>query len=392
MKILHIISSGGMYGAETVILNLSRTLNENSHSSILGVFSNSFNPNLQLHEIALKEGIESNLIPCTGQVDRTVTTSIRKLVERTGADLVHAHGYKADVYVYIALRKTRTPFVSTCHNWIKDNLSVSLYGIVDRFVLRSYSKVIAVSDEVKARLLQAGVSKEKIHLIQNGIDLRPFTSATPSLRIDGDKDNLTVGWVGRLSNEKGPDIFLRAASRVLASCPNTRFVMVGDGPEIASLNVLMDELGIQQNVTFVGRREDMPSVYASLDIMVSSSRQEGLPMAILEGMASGLPIVATEVGDVSTVVLNGQTGTLVPSENIEKLAVAMIDLLQSPSLRERFGIAAKKIIEENFSAKQMTTNYLSVYTKAIDSKKADEINSLGSSPSSEKDHVKRLVR
>src|SRR6185437_14425872 len=208
MKILHIISSGGMYGAEAVILNLSRTLNENSHSSILGVFSNTSNPNLQLHDSALKEGIESHLVPCSGQVDRTVAARIRELVEKTGADIVHAHGYKADVYVYFALRETRTPFVSTCHNWIKDSPLVTFYGIVDRFVLRSYTGVIAVSDEVKARLLKAGVSREKIHLIRNGIDLRPFAGATPSLRMDNQQeDALTVGWIGRLSKEKGPDIF-----------------------------------------------------------------------------------------------------------------------------------------------------------------------------------------
>ena len=139
MKILHIISSGGMYGAEAVILNLSRTLNEGSHASVLGVFSNSSNPNLQLHESAVREGIESHLIPCNGQIDRSVVASIRELVARTGADVVHAHGYKADVYVYFALRGTGTPFVSTCHNWLKDGPLVSFYGMVDRFVLRNYA-------------------------------------------------------------------------------------------------------------------------------------------------------------------------------------------------------------------------------------------------------------
>ncbi len=102
MKILHIISSGGMYGAEAVILNLSRTLNEGPHHSILGVFSNSSNPNLQLYERATKEGIESYLIPCTGQIDRKAIGSIRDLVQRTDAEVVHAHGYKADIYAYFA--------------------------------------------------------------------------------------------------------------------------------------------------------------------------------------------------------------------------------------------------------------------------------------------------
>ncbi len=111
---------------------------------------------------------------------------------------------------------------------------VSFYGMVDRFVLRSYAGVIAVSDEVKAKLLKAGVRAKKIHLIRNGIDMRPFAEATPSLRIDGDGESaLVVGWIGRLSNEKGADIFLRAAARVLTECPGARFVVVGDGPDLA---------------------------------------------------------------------------------------------------------------------------------------------------------------
>ena len=99
MKVLHIISSGGMYGAEAVILNMSRILNESGDASVLGVFANSTNPNLQLHQRAAKEAIESHLIPCTGQIDRTAIAAIRELAVRTGADVVHAHGFKADIYV-----------------------------------------------------------------------------------------------------------------------------------------------------------------------------------------------------------------------------------------------------------------------------------------------------
>lgn len=379
MKILHIISSGGMYGAEAVILNLSRTLNENAHSSVLGVFSNSSNPNLQLHESAIKEGIESNLIPCSGQIDPTVIASIQRLVAQTGADIVHAHGYKADVYACFALRRTTTPFVSTCHNWLKDGPLVSLYGMVDRFMLRSYAGVIAVSDEVKAKLLKAGVRAQKIHLIRNGIDMRPFINAKPSLRVDGDGESvLVVGWIGRLSNEKGADIFLRAAASVLAEYPGARFVVVGDGPDLAMLNALIDELNIRKNVSLAGRREDMPSVYASLDVMVSSSRQEGLPMAILEGMASGLPLVATAVGDVPTVVRDGRSGVLVPSEDVGLLASAIVELLRDASLRMRLGSAARRLIAEEFSAERMTANYLRVYEDALASGKSDSLSAVGS--------------
>ncbi len=355
-----------MYGAEAVILNLSRTLNENSHRSVLGVFSNSANPNLQLHEAAIGEGIESNVIPCNGQIDWTVAGNIRRLAAQTGADVVHAHGYKADVYVYFALRNTGIPFVSTCHNWLKGGPAVSFYGIVDRFVLRNYAGVIAVSDEVKACLLRAGVRADKVYSIQNGIDLRPFVKARSSLLLEVKVATaLTVGWIGRLSNEKGADIFLRAAAQVLVQCPQARFVIVGDGPDLAMLRALVDELKIVKSILFMGRRGDMPAVYASLDVMVSSSRQEGLPMAILEGMASGLPLVATAVGDVPTVVLDGSAGILVPSENVDLLARGIIELLQSEDMRASYGAASKKRVEDEFSAEKMTANYLVAYQQAL---------------------------
>jgi glycosyltransferase involved in cell wall biosynthesis len=365
VKILHIISSGGMYGAEAVILNMSRTLNEGSHTSVLGVFSNSSNPNLQLHEVAAKEGIESHLIHCKGQIDPTVIAGIRDLATRTSADIIHAHGYKADIYSYFALRRSSIPLISTCHTWYDNNRLVTLYGMADRLVLRNYAAVVAVSDEVKQRLLKAGVREDKIHLVRNGIDLRPFDNARPSLRNDSTSDQSPiVGLIGRLSIEKGVDIFLRAAARVLAELPSTRFVVVGEGPDRDKLESLIDELRIRQSVSMLGRRDDIPSVCASLDIMVSASRQEGLPIAVLEGMASSRPLIATPVGDVPTVVFDGRTGVMVPPEDPALLASAIVTLLRDPAQRKRLGDAARKLIEDEFSADRMTADYLHVYEKA----------------------------
>jgi glycosyltransferase involved in cell wall biosynthesis len=315
--------------------------------------------------VAAKEGIESHLISCKGQIDRTVFASIRDLATRTNADLVHAHGYKADIYSYFALRNSGIPLVSTCHTWYDNNPLVTLYGIADRLMLRNYAAVVAVSNEVKQRLLKAGVREDKIHLVRNGIDLRPFDKATPSLSNTVSEDRSPiVGLIGRLSIEKGVDIFLQAAARVLVEVPSTKFVVVGEGPDRDKLESLIDELKIRQSVSMLGQRDDMPSVYASLDIMVSASRQEGLPMAVLEGMASGLPLIATPVGDVPTVVNDGRTGVMVPPENAALLASAIVTLLRNPAQRERLGAAARKLIEDEFSANRMTADYLRVYEKA----------------------------
>jgi len=366
MKILHVISSSGMYGAEAVILNLSRNLRGGPHACVLGVFSNSANPNLQFHECALMEGFDSRLIPCRGQVDRTAITSIRELVASTGADVVHAHGYKADIYVYLALRGLGVPLVSTCHTWYDTDLFVSVYGMADRFVLRKYARVVAVSEEVRQRLLKAGVREEKIRMVRNGIDLRLFDGALASFRADTTPGRgLVVGLVGRLAWEKGVDLFLEAAAEVLVEIPETRFKVVGEGPDREKLERLIDTLHIRESVTLLGRREDMVSMYASLDVMVSSSRQEGLPMAILEGMASGLALVATAVGEVPTVVMDGRTGVLVPAPDAGMLAAGILELLHNPEKRKRLGGAARQLIEEEYSATRMTVDYLLVYKEAI---------------------------
>jgi glycosyltransferase involved in cell wall biosynthesis len=371
MKVLHIISSGGMYGAEAVILNLSRTLREGGHASALGVFANSANPNLQLHEAAAKEGIESSLLACKGQFDSATMGAIRELAARAKADVIHAHGYKADIYEYLALRRAGAPLVSTCHTWYDTDRMLLLYGMADRFVLRSYTRVVAVSEEVRQRLLKAGVREDRIRMVRNGIDLRPFREASASLRSELGVDGaLIVGLVGRLAWEKGVDVFVRAAARVLAQMPEARFVVVGEGPDREKLQRLVEELKVGDGVRMLGRREDMPGVYASLDVMVSSSRQEGLPMAILEGMASGLPLVATAVGEVPTVVKDDRTGVLVPPDDAEALAAAIAGLLRDPERRRRLGAAARQLMEDEYSAERMTADYLRVYDEAIASSSA----------------------
>ncbi len=362
MRVLHIISSGGMYGAEAVILNLSRTLNERGHLSLIGIFSNSSNPNLQLHERALAEGIESHLIPCNGQIDRTVPNSIRTLAATTNAGLVHAHGYKADVYTYLAMRNTSTPLVSTCHTWYDDNRLVWLYGVIDRRVLHHYSAVVTVSDDVRQRLLGSGVAPDKIHFIRNGIDIRPFTNATPSLRhLAASPDGLLIGWVGRLTYDKAPDLFLRAIAKLRPEFPTARYVLVGEGPFRPEVERLITELALGDVVHLLGQRSDMPAVYASCDLMVSSSRLEGLPIAILEGMAASLPWVAASVGAIPIAIRNDQNGILIPPENVEMLATSLARLMRTPEERARMGKVARSLTQSEFSAQRMTNDYLSLY-------------------------------
>ena len=156
MKVLHVISSGGMYGAEAVILQLARTMARVGDESVLGIFDNLAQPNDEFQRAAARAGVQAAAIVCQGQLDFGVPRRIRELARGLGADVVHAHGYKADLYCWAGLRGCGVPLVSTCHTWYDNGLALRVYGALDRAVLRGFARVVAVSGEVRERLLGAG--------------------------------------------------------------------------------------------------------------------------------------------------------------------------------------------------------------------------------------------
>ena len=360
MTVLHLISSGGMYGAEAVILALSHALNHSGDCSVIASLSNASH---QLHDRARAENLNSVLLPCQGQFSPATLRALRDTVTRHGIDLVHAHGYKADIYAWAALRNSRIPLVSTCHTWYDNDLAVRLYGALDRRVLRTYARVVAVSAEVEQRLLQSGVPSGRIRRIRNGIDMAPY-SATAQQRSTADPSHPTVGLVGRLAREKGVDLFLKAAATVAVHLPDVRFIVVGEGPERGELEQQIQTLGLGNRLQLLGHQTTMPPLYAGMDLLVSASRQEGLPIALLEGMASGLPVVATAVGEVPTLVLPGKTGLLVPPGDVPALATAVTELLLNSGQRLTMGRNAHTLIQDQFSVTRMAAEYQAVYRQA----------------------------
>ena len=364
MTVLHLISSGGMYGAEAVILNLSRALQQSGDKSIVASFSNASH---QLHDRAVSEHLPVLLLPCDGPFSPQTLPRIREAVAAHAADVVHSHGYKADLYAWAALRGTGVALVSTCHTWYDNDLAVRVYGALDRWVLRHYACVVAVSAQVEQRLRRSHVSHDRIRQIRNGIDLLPFHFSAGSRSSRAEAAPLVAGLVGRLAPEKGVDLFLKAAALVAQAMPNVHFVVVGEGPERSRLEQQSRDLGLTGRLRLPGHTGDMPAVYASMDLLVSASRQEGLPIALLEGMAGGLPVVGTAVGEVPTLVLQGETGLLVAPEDADALAQAMLQLLRDRALRLDMGRKAHALVEQQFSVERMTHEYRDVYLEALSS-------------------------
>jgi glycosyltransferase involved in cell wall biosynthesis len=366
MKILHLISSGGMYGAENVVLALARDLQRMGHTARVGIFENYHQPQNDVADQFENRGLDVARIPCRGRIDRWAIQRIREIVRMDNIDLLHAHGYKGDIYGYFANKRLNVPLVATCHLWTRQTAAIRFYEYIDALFLRRYDAVVSVSDAIAKEARDAGIAPEKITTVDNGIDLSPFVSANPGLAEELRKgDRILVGTVGRLVEQKGMEYFLRAAHKVLQRFPNTLFVIVGDGPDRAKLEQLSKGLGIDMSVVFTGSRRDMPSVYASLDIFVLASLEEGMPIAVLEALASGCPTIATEVGAVPKLIVPGQTGVLVRPADTESLAQAICSLLSEPDLRRHMAANGKEVVDTQFASHAMTRKYLQIYDRAL---------------------------
>ncbi len=381
MRIFQLISSGGYYGAETVLINLAASLERAGHRAIVGVFDNRHSPNIEIADQAKAHGLSVEMIPCRGQMDWQAVRVIRRCIVAREVDLVHTHGYKADVYGYLAARRLGKPLVATCHNWPHLTPLSRFYALLDRLVLRQFRRVVAVSDAVADVLQRSGVPPDKIVRIDNGVDLSRFAAASPTLAHEiARPGKAIIGAVGRLSPEKGFDYFLHAAKKLLADFPETLFVLVGEGDQRPRLKELAHELGLTGRVIFAGQRADMPGVYASLDIFVLSSLNEGMPMVILEALGAGRPVVATRVGAIPRLIPEESIGILVSPGDAAELARAMARLLADPEGRRKMGANGQAWVRQHFSAEVMARSYMSLYAGLLGQQSAAIHEAAGSPP------------
>jgi glycosyltransferase involved in cell wall biosynthesis len=368
MKILQLISSRGFYGAENVVIELSLALRKAGCTPVVGVFRNKSGDSLAVAEVARANGLEVEVIPAEGKYGKETNAAIAGAVERHGVDLIHSHGYKTNFAAFWAMGVHRVPLVATCHLYTDENLRLRVYGIVDRFVLRYFDRVFGVSETEARRVIESGVAAERVEVVHNGIDVERFEQGEASLRAPG--DGLVVGMVSRLQqHQKNCAGFIRAAHFALGQGIAARFVLVGGGEDRGQFEALAAELGIAEKVTFAGVRKDMPEVYRSLDLFVLPSFAEGLPMVVLECMAAGRAVLATDVGAVSEVVKNGETGVLVASGDQEGLNRAMVELLRDGELRGRLAEGGRRLVRDNFSRERMAGRYLESYERLVSARR-----------------------
>lgn len=359
-----VTGTGG--GPDKTILNSPRFLRDLGYDSVCAYLHPPNDPGFEeLKQRAESLNAELISVPDRGIKDVSVVSRMLKICRERNVSIWHGHDYKSDALGLVLRKFHPMKLVSTVHGWGVTSKKTPLYHAVDRFSLKSYDRVICVSDKLLSECLDAGVPIGKLCEIDNAIDLSSYKSLTEKreartgFNIDPEKP--VVVTVGRLSKEKAFDVLIQSFADLLATGLAATLLIAGDGPERESLQNQVASDGVADSVRLIGHVADPQDVYAAADVFALSSTSEGLPNSLLEAMACGVPVVATAVGAVPSVVTDESNGLLCPAGDASTLTLALNRLLSNEALRDQFSAAARDTIENRYSFKRRMQKIAAVY-------------------------------
>lgn len=378
--ILHLIDTGGFYGAERVLLELLMEHQHSSHPGILGCLVEPKDPPPELAKRAQQLNLPVHMFPARRGFDLNIIRDIRTFVEEHGIGLVHCHGYKPNIICGLMFKRSFR-CISTSHGWARGSgLKVWFYNLLDCFALRGMDCVVGVSDAQVSHLQRAGIEKAKICRILNAIRMTDPVSIRPTYDLRAkykiSSDALVIGAVGRLAPVKGYPSLLDAFQSVVQIHSNCRLVIAGEGLMRPELEAQVNRLQLNHFVQLAGFIEEMDEFFQLVDIFVMPSLSEGMPIALLEAMAHGKPCIASSVGGIPEVLNADDVGCLVPPADSASLSKAIIALVTDAERRISIGDKARVLVRQRFSSKRMATDYLNLYTRYLGSSFSNNVSEI----------------
>jgi glycosyltransferase involved in cell wall biosynthesis len=333
--ILQIVGNAIVGGMENYVVRLVERLPRDRFGvSVLAPFESRCTDQLR------EAGAEVFITQVTDEPSWQSIQLATSLVQSRSVDVLQAHLPNAHVLAGLAGRLTNRPVLATIHGRAVSTLDIEVQKLAG-------SHLAVVCRQSYFQALGVGIDPRHVHFVPNGVDserFRPLRVRDGALRTRFGiaPETPLIGFIGRLSPEKGPDLFLRMAVSVRAQCPTAEFILVGDGAMFGQLQTFARRFGIGDAVHFADSQSDMPAVFHELDLVVSSSLSEAMPLAVMEAMASGLPVVACKVGGIPDLVAHGLTGWLADKGDYETLAAHVVDLLENDAVRLAAGAAARE--------------------------------------------------
>jgi len=360
MLILHVLAPGAVGGLERVVRSLAAGHRALGHRVCVAVIHEAGQGDHPFVTALSELGIEVIPLRVAPRAYRTERAMIAELCGTLRPDVVHTHGYRADVVDAGVARSQRIPTVTTVHGFTGGGWKNRVYERLQRYAFRQFDAVVAVSRPLAEALVREGVPLGRVHEIRNAWDdAVTFLDHSAACSVLGvPSDGFRLGWVGRVSPEKGPDVMLQALA--LLGDTAVRLSMLGDGPERDRLQRRGEALGVAARMTWHGTVVEAASLFRAFDVFVLSSRTEGTPMALFEAMAAGVPIVATAVGGVPQVVSSAEA-ILVPPDDPTRLAAAIRETLRDPGAARDRARAARCRLEREFAVQPWLERYDMLY-------------------------------
>ena len=367
IRLLECIRQGQIGGGESHLLSLVENMDRTLFDPIVLSFTEG-----PMVDRLRSMGIKTRVIHTEKPFDLSKSSEVKQFLQEEGVELVHAHGTRACSNTIRAARSLGIPVIYTVHGWSfhpdQSILTRTLRIMGERYL----TSRAAVNISVSASNRQTGTDRIKNFrslVINNGIDRRKFNPERPLRNIRAElsipEDALLILFLARFTSHKQPLALIDAFREALPQLPEAHLLLVGDGDQKAEAVEMVSAAGLSGKITFQPFRQDVPDVLAAADVFVLPSLWEGLPIGLLEAMAMGKAVIATDVDGTREVVKDGQNGLLIEPGNITVLADALQSLGRDEGRRREFGRRALETVRTRFDATGMTREIEGVYLRVL---------------------------
>jgi glycosyltransferase involved in cell wall biosynthesis len=370
--VLHVrVVTGHGGGPEKTILNSPRFLNRLGYQSKLAYLHPPGDPGIDvLKSRGAPLGAEVISVPDKGPLDLAVIRRLVQICREEQVKIWHGHDYKSNLLgllVWPFCRRMK--LVTTLHGWTNLSGRMPLYVKLDKWSLKRYAACIAVSEDLADECRRLRIPESRIHLVHNAIDTEDYrrtrTVAAAKQDLGAPAEGMLVGAVGRLSPEKDFALLIRSIVELRRQGHTLHLWIAGDGSARADLERLIDELGCRDYVRLLGHVGDPKLFYEAMDVYALSSFREGLPNVVLEAMAMEVPVVATRIAGLPTLVEDGTSGLLIAPQDGGALTAALGRVISDPRLASELRAAARRRIEEKFSFARRMEKIVAVYDSVL---------------------------
>ena len=368
--IIHVISSTELFGPQKTVLHECVALNRLGwRAEVVNLCAR---PDAPVAADYRNAGVQYSEIVCRAHRTLADAASLRDRIRESRSTVLHAHGYKPDIYSLLAARGSAAATVTTIHGWTADSPKVRFYEWLAARSWRYYDAVISVSENYRNIALRFGVPPSRCTVMHNAI-LPSYASdhagtgdraaARAELRVKDDE--LAIAMVGRLSPEKRHHLGIEVLRAIAGQQPNARLCIIGDGPERKAIEALVLSTGLASKVRMLGHRADVARLYSGIDALLITSEREGVPNVMLEAMLWGKPVIATAVGGIPEVIADPSQGLLAERDDHATLIAQVLRVTKDPALGARIGAAARARILESFDFQRRVARSVELYDAVL---------------------------